>query len=109
MYGFKSASDSLASAGTRSTGVQLPVYRRLALEIGTFTSGGTHYILGSSDASTYRRMAVVDKTDGLASSIEIPQAVSGIVELPACPGIQYLKVENTSGVANGSSYTWWYE
>lgn len=97
---------TLVSGATLTPALNLgQCWSSLFLRVPTFASGGTHYIQASYDnGTTYNRLAIFSGVDAAVGPLQIAQAQSNVV-LPLPPGLQYLKVENTTGIANGCIYS----
>lgn len=77
------------------------VYDKVYLEIPTFASGGTLYVRGSSDNSTFRQIYNPQNSSGVVSVFQMAQGGNQIVPLPA--QFQYYKIELTTGVTNATT------
>lgn len=105
---FRTASVTHSTANViTSDQIHIGPYSELGLEFSTFASGGTHYLLASSDGSTFRRVGVTN-VDGSVADFEIAPSNSGFVQCPVVVGAQYLKVSNTTGVTGGITYKFYY-
>jgi hypothetical protein len=97
---------SIASGATLSGAADLGrAWGRVYLEIRSMISNSQHYIQGSSDNSTFRRVyfdSLNSSTVGTNLYVIASAVSNGIV--PAPPGIQYLKVETTATADSGQTY-----
>src|SRR3990167_10145771 len=90
------------SSGSTSigTGVDLvQTWDNVILEMPEFASGGTFYIQGSNNNSTFKRLHIIDQADGAPNVIQIAQGFSAMM-IPIAVGFRYYKVENTTGVTD---------
>lgn len=94
----------LASAATSVTINVQAAYRTVYLQIPTFASGGTHYVNGSlNEGTTYYKFYQDFTASGAATVFQIAQTASQAL-IPVQAGVQYYKIENTSGIADGVTY-----
>ena len=86
------------SGALSSTAMNLgAAYESVLLEVPTFASGGTHYVMISQDGSTYRR--AWHMVAGVATVFQIaPGASQSVMAIPA--GARYYKIENTTGTTD---------
>lgn len=87
---------TMTSGALSSTVADLnKIYGSVYLECPSLPSGSL-YLLGSADNTTYRRVYLNDPNHGTAYTLNSAVVANGgIFQLPR--GVQYLKVENTSG------------
>ena len=71
------------------------MYRQCFVEIPSFPSGSV-YMLGSTDNSTFRRITLADPNHATQWTLNSAIVVNGGI-FPCPAGIQYMKLENTSG------------
>jgi hypothetical protein len=96
--------DLASGATTTSDSIDLGhAWDRVYLRIPTMTSGGTMYIQGSVDNSTFKRVYATDEANGTVQIFQIAQTITNcVVPLPV-EGIRYLKVENTTGMTDATT------
>ncbi len=105
----KSFSQDLASSTTLAgSAVDLGghTWDYVALEVPSFTSGGTIYVQASaSESGTYHRVYVIDPADGAQNVMQISQAssVGGHYHMPALSAFQYMKVEVTTTITDATT------
>jgi Cu/Zn superoxide dismutase len=78
----------------------------VALEVPSFTSGGTIYVQGAKNESdTFHRIHVMDPADGAQNVLQISQASSagGHYHMPALAPYQYIKVEVTTTITDATT------
>jgi hypothetical protein len=105
----KSFSQDLASGATlATTAVELGghTWDHVALEVPSYTSGGTLYVQAATASDgTFRRIFVIDPADGAQNVMQISEAssVGGVYCMPALSPFQYLKVESTTGITDATT------
>jgi len=92
----------LASGLTSTSAINLKgIYGRVYLDIPTFPSGGTMYVLGSDDNVTFRRVYTDVTFGGVAAVFQIAQGGNSLIPIP--PALQHYKIELTTGVTDATT------
>jgi hypothetical protein len=106
--GAKVFSVDLTSSTTSTSALDLGghTWDHVALEVPSFTSGGTIYVQASaSETGTFYRSFVMDPADGAQNVMQISQASStgGVYHMPALSPFQFLKVEVTTTITDATT------